>query len=106
MKIKGYLQFLAICALSLGLFIDLNGQVGAIKFKEGITIAMKTENIPADSNSLQLNNFAAYSTGSKKDGKYIINRVLADAKSKLYVGYDLEITPQIPKTTFRISIRN
>lgn len=103
MKSKMFVCLCLIWTLYFSFFIEVKAQEGSVTFKNGITIAVKTETTPADSASKALNNISnSYSTYSAEN---TMHRLITDKKNKLYFGYDLVVIPQSEKNKFKVSIK-
>ena len=97
MKNKCFIYTLAIIFLS-GLWQTAHAQQGQIRFDSGITVVIKVEKNGSEQN---LSNMFS-SSGTNEN---IVHRVMIDKKNKLYVGYDLEITPTDDSKQFDVLIK-
>jgi hypothetical protein len=97
MKNKCLVYTFAIILLS-GLFQTAHAQQGQIWFDSGISVLIKVEKNGSEQN---LSNIFS-SSGTNEN---IVHRVVIDKKNKLYVGYDLEITPTAEISQFDVLIK-
>ncbi|MDQ3711472.1 MAG: hypothetical protein M3388_04560 [Acidobacteriota bacterium] len=106
MKNKKFVFLCLIWTLCCGFFGEVEAQEGSVTFKNGITIAVKSETTPADSVNNELTNISnTYSTYSNNSLENTMHRLMTDKKNKLYFGYDLVVTPQSEKNKFKVSIK-
>ncbi len=106
MKNKMFIYLCLIWTLCFGLFSEVIAQESAVTFKNGITIAVKTETTPTDSANNALTNISSsYSTYSNNSLENTMHRLMTDKKNKLYFGYDLVVEPQSEKNKFKVSIK-
>lgn len=103
MKSKMIFRSSLICVLCLGFFSHIKAQQSSVRFKSGITIAIKTEITPADSTNKTLGNIG-YSV-STSTSENTMHRLLTDKKNKLYFGYDVTVIAQSEKGKFKVSIK-
>jgi hypothetical protein len=97
MKNKCFVYISAIVLFS-GLIQTVDAQQGEIGFANGITVAIKVEKNGGNQN---LSNIFS-SSGTNEN---IVHRVMIDKKNKMYVGYDLEITPTPDVKQFDVLIK-
>ena len=97
MKNKYLVYPLAIILLSW-LFQTAQAQQGQIWFDSGITVTIKVEKNGSEQNFANM--FSSSGTNEN-----IVHRVMIDKKNKLYVGYDLEITPTADSKQFDVLIK-
>ncbi len=103
MKSKMIVRLSLICILCLGFFSDIKAQQSAVRFKSGITIAIKTEITPADATNKTLGNIGhSVSTSTSEN---TMHRLITDKKNKLYFGYDIAVIPDFEKGKFKVSIK-
>ncbi len=103
MKSKMIFRLSFICILCFGFFSGIKAQQSSVRFKSGITIAIKTEITPADSTNKMLGNIG-YSV-STSTSENTMHRLITDKKNRLYFGYDLAVIPQSEKGKFKVSIK-
>ncbi len=103
MKSKMSVRLCLICILGVGFFSDVKAQQSSVRFKSGITIAIKTEIKSADSKNKTPGSFG-YSV-STSTSENTMHRLLTDKKNKLYFGYDVTVIPQAEKDKFKVSIK-
>jgi hypothetical protein len=99
-------MFVYVCliwTLYFSFFSEVKAQEGSVTFKNGITIAVKTETTPGDSANKALTNISnSYSTYSSEN---TMHRLITDKKNKLFFGYDLVVIPQSEKNKFKVSFK-
>ncbi|CAN5241251.1 hypothetical protein BH20ACI1_BH20ACI1_02530 [soil metagenome] len=75
-----------------------NAQEGATTFKDGYTVAVKTEKRPSDNNRS-----SDYIRTVETSSGYAINRLIIDETNKIYYGYDYKVIREDKTNKFRIS---
>jgi len=100
MKSKMFFYLCLICGLCFGFFSDIKAQDGSVRFKSGITVAIKTETAPVDSTN-STHGSVVFTSASENT----MHRLITDWKNKLYFGYDVVVTPQPEKDKFKVSIK-
>jgi len=100
MKSKTFFYLCLICGLCFVFFSDIKAQEGSVRFKSGITVAIKTESAPVDSTN-GTRGSVVFTSASENT----MHRLITDGKNKLYFGYDVVVTPQSEKDKFIVSIK-
>lgn len=105
MKTKIFIKIGLLVLILLNGVIMTHAQEGAITFKSGIIVAMRTEIMSVNSQNSQLGKFSIVDWSATADGKDIVHRVIKDAKNNIHISYDLEIVPQPEKEKFKVLIK-
>lgn len=79
-------------------FAVAKGQYGIVKLSNGITVFVKTEIQPTESQEGLGNIYSSHSGN-------VINRILTDKKNMIYFGYDLLIEKMDEEGKFKVSIK-
>lgn len=98
MKIKVLAKIFMIGVFIALLSVFSNAQEGATTFKEGYTVAVKTEKRPSDNNR---SNDYIRTIGTSSG--YTINRLIIDETNKIYYGYDYKVVREGTTNKFKIS---
>ncbi len=75
-----------------------NAQEGVTTFKDGFTVAVKTEKKPSDNNRS-----SDYIRTAETSSGYAINRLIIDETNKIFYGYDYKVVREDKTNKFRIS---
>ena len=98
MKNKIFVYLYLICGLCLVFFSNAKAQ--GVRFKDGLTVTIKTKTMPEDSIG-NIRDMIVY-VGSTEN---TIHRLITDLKNKLYYGYDIVIVPQSGTNKFVLSFK-
>ncbi|HRH43270.1 MAG TPA: hypothetical protein PKY82_16680 [Pyrinomonadaceae bacterium] len=104
-KFLPYFLFSIFLLSMISIVKPQDGGEGATTFSNGVTIALKSQIVPSDSNNEQFNKLVSIDTSTTKNGKYYVHRIIADKINKIYIGYDIELTPQKDEVKYQVSIK-
>jgi hypothetical protein len=87
-----------ICSLCFGFYGSVKAQ--GVRFKDGLTVTIKTKTTPADSVKDIQDMVVCVGTTENT-----IHRLITDLKNKLYYGYDIIVIPQSETNKFQLSFK-